>query len=64
MGLVQETSVIEHRIMVPPGIKGEIVSLNEGDYTVVDKIGEIKTEKGIEDLTLMQKMACKKGQTL
>ena len=62
LGLVQETSVIEHRIMVPPGIKGEIVSLNEGDYTVVDKIGEIKTEKGIEDLTLMQKWPVRRGR--
>lgn len=62
LGLVQETSVIEHRIMVPPGIKGEIISLNEGDYTVIDKIGEIKTDKGIEDLTLMQKWPVRRGR--
>ncbi|KGI40407.1 V-type ATP synthase subunit A [Clostridium tetani] len=62
LGLVQETYVIEHRIMVPPGIKGEIISLNEGDYTVIDKIGEIKTDKGIEDLTLMQKWPVRRGR--
>ena len=62
LGLVHETSVIEHKIMVPPGIKGEIISLNEGDYTVVDKIGEIKTEKNIEDITLMQKWPVRKGR--
>ena len=62
LGLVQETSVIEHKIMIPPGMKGEIISLNEGDYTVVDKIGEIKTEKGIKDLTLMQKWPVRRGR--
>ncbi|MBM7871085.1 V/A-type H+-transporting ATPase subunit A [Clostridium pascui] len=62
VGVVQETSIIEHKIMVPYGIKGKIVFLNEGDYTVVDKVGEIQTEKDIVDLTLMQKWPVRKGR--
>jgi len=34
LGTVQENVVIEHRIMVPPGVSGEITSLTSGTYTV------------------------------
>ncbi|WP_170063695.1 V-type ATP synthase subunit A [Clostridium liquoris] len=62
IGLVQETPVIEHRIMIPFGVTGKITSLNEGDYTIIDKIGEVQTEKGIKELTLMQKWPVRKGR--
>ncbi|WP_097027328.1 V-type ATP synthase subunit A [Clostridium peptidivorans] len=62
VGVVQETSIIEHKIMVPYGIKGNIVSLNEGDYTIIDKIGEIQTENGVVDLTMMQKWPVRRGR--
>lgn len=62
VGVVQETSIIEHKIMVPYGVKGKIISLNEGDYTIVDKIGEIQTEKGTVDLTMIQKWPVRKGR--
>lgn len=62
IGEVQETAVVSHKIMVPYGIKGIIESLEEGDYTVVDKIGSVKTESGSKDLTLMQKWPVRKGR--
>ena len=44
LGIVQETPLIEHRILVPPhvtGVVGDICS--EGDYTITDPIAEIRT---------------------
>ncbi len=56
LGTVQENSVISHKIMVPPKMKGVIVDLREGDFLITDRIGKIKHEDGtITDLTLMQK---------
>ena len=56
LGTVQETEVLVHKIMVPPGKKGTVVELREGDYTVTERIGKLKLEDGtIEDITLMQK---------
>ncbi len=47
LGMVQETSCVEHRIMVPPGITGTIKKLSpRGDYTVTDDIAEIQLEHG------------------
>ncbi len=55
-GTVQETGVIEHKIMVPPKKSGTIVDLREGDFRVTDRIGKIKYDDGtIGDITLMQK---------
>lgn len=52
-----ETPIIKHKILVPPDISGEAISVNpDGDYRVNDTIVKIKTPKGdIKDLTLCQK---------
>jgi len=56
LGTVQETVVIEHRVMVPPEISGEIVDIFKGKFTVTDTIAKIKTPKGkIVDVMMMQK---------
>lgn len=56
LGTVQETEVLVHKIMVPPNLKGTVIELREGDFTVTERIGKIKREDGtIEDITLMQK---------
>lgn len=55
-GTVQETEVITHKIMVPPGVNGTIVDLVEGDYRTTDRIGKIKRPDGtIEEIFLAQK---------
>ncbi|HGJ64077.1 TPA: V-type ATP synthase subunit A [bacterium] len=44
LGVVQETAVIEHRIIVPPNISGEIIHIvDEGDYNVEQVIAIVKT---------------------
>jgi len=56
IGKVQETIIVEHRIMVPPGVSGEIVEINEGSFTVTDTVAKIKTDSDkIVDITMMQK---------
>ncbi|MCH5304784.1 MAG: V-type ATP synthase subunit A, partial [Ruminococcus sp.] len=52
-----ETEIIEHRLMVPPAISGEIVEVKpDGEYKLFDTVAKIKDELGIEhDLTLCQK---------
>ena len=54
LGTVQETPLIEHKILVPPNIAGIVEDIcPEGDYTVTDPIAEIKTIGGNEQLFLM-----------
>ncbi len=42
LGVVQETEVIEHRIMVPPGVKGRLIELKEGEFTVDECIARVE----------------------
>jgi len=47
LGSVQETETIEHRILVPPDLSGELVDLApEGDYTLEQPIGRVRTADG------------------
>ncbi len=56
LGAVQETERIEHRILVPNGIQGKVVSIApEGDYTIEENIAEIETGKGRRECTMVQR---------
>ena len=56
LGTVNESEALVHKVMVPPGMKGTLLSLRTGDYRVTDKIGTLEDDEGnTHDLTLMQK---------
>ena len=63
LGTVQETEIVEHRIMVKPGVVGTVKSIAEGDYTVTEQIGSIETANGEElPVTLMQNWPVRRGR--
>lgn len=63
IGVVQETTVVEHKIMLPPGKSGEITEINSGNFHVDDTVYKIKNEKGEEEeFTLMQKWPVREGR--
>ena len=56
LGVVQETEALAHKIMVPPKMKGTLISIRSGDFRVTDKIGVLEDDDGnVHELTLMQK---------
>jgi len=56
LGEVQETSIIVHRIIVPPNIRGKILKIvKEGNFTVEDDICVVSTDKEDIKLQMMQK---------
>jgi len=62
-GTVQESEVITHKIMCPPGKKGTVMELYTGDFKVTDRIGKLKLEDGsIEDIMLVQKWPVRKSR--
>lgn len=62
IGKVQETVVVEHRIMVPHGIEGVIEEIKEGKFTVVDTIAKIKTDTGLKEIQMLQKWPVRLGR--
>ena len=55
LGTVDETILVKHSIMVPPGINGTVKSIDSGEHTVTDVIAVITTENGDVDVSMMQK---------
>ena len=62
IGTVQETEVVEQRIMIPYGIKGVIKEIRGGEFTVEDVIAVVETENGDKDVTLMQRWPVRRGR--
>lgn len=63
MGTVQETVVVEQKIMVPYGIKGTIAAIEAGEFTVDEVVCQVKKEDGsMVDLTMMQKWPVRRGR--
>lgn len=54
IGEVKETELIVHRVMIPLGTEGTISQIKEGEFTVEDSVGSLKTSKGEIPLKLMQ----------
>jgi len=62
IGTVQETAVVLHKIMVPYGVKGKIKEIKSGNFTIVETVCIVETEKGDKELTLLQKWPARKGR--
>ncbi len=62
IGTVQETIVVTQKIMVPYGVKGTVVEIKSGSFTVEDVVCVVKTAKGNVDLTMMQKWPVRRGR--
>jgi V/A-type H+-transporting ATPase subunit A len=63
LGNVQETSIIIHKIMVPPNIEGTVSSIEkEGDFTVEDDIAVIKTNQGNVKVQMIQRWPVRKAR--
>ena len=63
IGEVRETSLVTHRIMIPPGIEGKIKHVvDEGKYTVEDIIAKVETKEGQKEIKLMHRWPVRKGR--
>ena len=62
LGIVNETEIVEHRIMVPFGYEGKILSIADGEYTIEEPIAEIVTGDGVKEVAMLRKWPVRKGR--
>ena len=63
LGTVQETNLVEHRIMVPVGVSGCLTNISAGNFTVEATVYEIEQADGsVFKGTLMQKWPVRRGR--
>ncbi|MDL2225665.1 V-type ATP synthase subunit A [Eubacteriales bacterium OttesenSCG-928-M02] len=63
LGVVQETPIVEHRVMVPNGTEGTVEWIYEGEATIVEPICRVKKADGtVEELPMMQRWPVRRGR--
>ena len=60
IGTVPETELVEHKIMVPPGIKGTVKRIAEGDFTIEETVATLESNTEIKNLIMMQEWPVRK----
>ena len=62
LGTVQETAVVEQKIMVPYGLSGTVKEIKAGEFTVEEVVAVLSTKDGDKELTMMQKWPVRIGR--
>jgi len=63
LGFVQETLLVKHYIMVPPGLSGKILEIKEGEFTINENIATLKDSNGTEHhISMIQKYPVRIGR--
>lgn len=62
IGTVQETVLVQQKIMVPYGVRGTVKEIREGSFTVEETVAVISTDQGDRELTMMQKWPVRQGR--
>ncbi|MCQ2530570.1 MAG: V-type ATP synthase subunit A [Lachnospiraceae bacterium] len=63
IGTVKETPVVEQRIMVPNGVKGKIVRIDGGEFTLEETVAVIEDAKGKQtEVAMLQKWPVRVGR--
>ncbi|MEG2584338.1 MAG: V-type ATP synthase subunit A, partial [Oscillospiraceae bacterium] len=62
IGTVQETDVVQQKIMIPPYVNGKLKQIKDGEYTVQSIVAIVETKTGDVNITLMQKWPVRVGR--
>ena len=62
LGTVRETELIEHRILVPNGIEGTVLTVSEGEFTIEDTVAVIQTKNGKKPVSMLRKWPVRRGR--
>ncbi len=62
LGTVQETEIIEHRILVPNGMSGQVTAIEEGDFTIEQTVATLRTQSGKRQICMLRKWPVRRGR--
>ncbi|MDD3982562.1 MAG: V-type ATP synthase subunit A [Candidatus Omnitrophica bacterium] len=55
LGSVRETELLVHKVMVPPGIEGELAEISEGDFSVTQTVAKVVTPGGVKEIDMCRR---------
>ena len=58
LGLVQETAIVSHKILVPFGVSGKVTDIREGDFTITETIAKV----GDKEVSMLTRWPVRKAR--
>ncbi len=62
LGVVQETVLVEHRVMVPVGVSGKVTKIREGSFTVEETIAVVEKDGEKKNIAMLQRWPVRKAR--
>lgn len=62
LGVVQETEIVENRILVRKGFEGKIRSIRSGNFTIDEVVAEIETKTGLKEFVMFSRWPVRIGR--
>jgi V/A-type H+-transporting ATPase subunit A len=62
LGTVMESTIIEHRVLVPWGVSGIVQAIDEGEFTIIENIATIRCGDELKDVQMLQNWPVRKGR--
>ena len=62
LGTVQETEIVTHKIMVPPGVSGKLTWIFEGEANIVTPIAKLEKDGKEVELPMLQRWPVRRGR--
>ncbi len=63
LGVVDETPIVKHKILVPYGVKGKLTAVNEGEFNITQTVAAVKTESGeVKSLCMLTRWPVRKAR--
>lgn len=62
LGSVQETSIVNHKIMVPFGIEGTVKKIKSGSFNITQTVAVIDTKDGDKEVCMLQRWPVRRGR--
>jgi len=64
LGEVEETPLIKHKIMVPPGVNGKVAEIKQGDFTIEHVVAVIDTDSEKVEVRMYQTWSIRKNRSV
>lgn len=62
VGVVEETKVLTHKIMVPNGVSGTITKIQSGEFNITETVYVLATDEGEKSFSMLQKWPVRRGR--
>ena len=62
LGYVQETPIVQHKIMVPQGIAGTVKKIEKGSFSIVETVAVLETSESDVPVCMLQRWPVRKGR--